>query len=343
MSSRYSQLAAQACALAVGFGIALAGVPNHAALAAESLILPNPTGGTDINQATLGPPGLYGFLVGLPYNQATTYTDQNGNTSKAEQYNNPTMLGGLSLVYPWKVLGGNFASSIVLQEHASCLSLNGVLHSCYPGGLGDTYSDLLYWTRNVGLFGMTPGNNPHLKYGLNVALGFAAKFPTGPYSAVEPKGISAGGNNLFVWVPNLALTYNTGPNWSFFDSTQVSARLYYAFPMINPATNYQSGQVLDVDFSGTQLWGRWRFGVAGSFADQVTDDTQNGVVVPAFDDEDFGAYGTGKEWQALYVGPVVAYTWPNGIQFKAKYTQDVYTRAQVNTNTFVVSVGFKLW
>ena len=343
MGSRDGHLATKTCALAMGLGVALAGFSDRAALAAESNILPNPTGGTDVNQATAAPPGLYGFIVGLPYNGAPNYTDQNGYTSKAQQYNNPTMLGGFSFVYPWQVLGGNISSSIVLQEHSSCITLNGNLHGCYQGGLGDTYSDFIWWTRNVGLFGVTPGDNPRLKYGLNIGVGLAAKIPTGPYSAVEPAGVSAGGNNLFVWVPDVAFTYNTGPNWSFFESTQISARFYYAIPNINPATNYQSGQVLDIDFSVTQLWGHWRFGLAGSYTNQLTNDLQNGVVVPAFTSAAFGSYGAGKRWDALYVGPVIQYAWDNGIQFKAKYTQDVYTRAQLNVNTFVVSVGAPLW
>jgi len=339
MGSGHGHLAARMRALAVGLGVALAGFSNHAVLAAESSILPNPTGGTDINQATLAPTGFYASIVGLPYNGATSYSDQYGNSSKAQQYSNPGMVGRLAVVYPWQVLGGNISSSVVLQEHASCLTLNNVLHGCYQAGLGDTYSDFIYWTKNVGLFGVTPGDDPHLKYGLNIAAGLAAKIPTGPYAAVEPAGVSAGGNNLFVWVPNAAFTYNTGPNWSFFDSTQISARFFYAIPDINTATNYQSGQVLDIDFSVTQLWGHWRFGLVGSYVNQLTDDYKNGIVVPAVVD----SYATGKRWEALYLGTLLSYAWDNGIQIKARYAESVYAKAQLNVNTFSVGVGFPLW
>jgi hypothetical protein len=345
MGRRHDHFAANMRGLAIGLGlgIAFAAFSNHAAWASESQLLPNPTGGTDINQATLPPTGLYGFVAGVPLNASTSYNDQFGNTSKAQQFSNPTILGGLSFVYPWQVLGGQVASSIVLQEHASCLTLNNTIHNCYSGGLGDTYSDLVYWTRNIGLFGVTPGNNPYLKYGMNIGVGLAAKIPTGPYSATEPAGVSAGGNNLFVWVPDVAFTYNTGPNWSFFDSTQVSARFFYAVPNINTATNYQSGQVLDIDFAITQLWGHWRFGLVGSYSSQLTDDYHNGVVVPAFTSASFGSYGLGKKWESLWLGPMFGYTWDNGIQFKAKYAQIVLNRAQVNENVFSFAVGFPLW
>jgi hypothetical protein len=36
-------------------------------------------------------------------------------------------------VYPWQVLGGQVASSIILQEHASCLTLNNTIRNCYSG------------------------------------------------------------------------------------------------------------------------------------------------------------------------------------------------------------------
>lgn len=343
MDNRYGHFITKMRALAMGLGVAFAAFSNHTAFAAESVLLPNPTGGTDINQATLPPTGLYGFVAGLPYNASTSYNDQFGNTSKAQQFNNPTILGGLLFVYPWQVLGGQVASSIILQEHSSCLTLNQTIHSCSPGGIGDTYSDFVYWTKNVGLFGVTPGDNPYLKYGLNIGGGLAAKIPTGPYSATEPPGVAAGGNNLFVWVPDVAFTYNTGPNWSFFESTQISARFYYAIPNINPATNYQSGQVLDIDFAVTQLWGHTRFGVAGSYVNQLTDDFKNGVVVPAFTSASFGSFGIGKKFESLFVGPFFSYTWDNGIQFKAKYAQIVLNRATVNENVFVFSVGAALW
>jgi hypothetical protein len=177
--------------------------------------------------------------------------------------------------------------------------------------------------------GATSGTNPFIPYGLTVALGFAALFPTGPYNSANIVNPGAG---LFVMTPNIALTYNTGPNWSIGDSTQISARFFFAFPLENSTTHYQSGDVMDIDWAATQVFGPWQVGVQGYFQTQYTNDIKLGGIVPLY----------GNRYEAAGLGPVVQYNFPDGAFLKAKWTGSILSKNTLEENTFVVVFGMKL-
>ena len=300
------------------------------ALSAESIVPVTPPGSTDVDQAFLPPPGLYGGLVTLPFNQNSSAFDSKGHAVPAA-YNAHISLQLyvplLLYVYPFKLFGGSLGSSFVQPfEHLS-YSLGYSPHVS-QFGTADAYSDIFYWTKNVGLLGATPGPMP-LSYGLSVAGGFALIIPDGGYTTKRALNL---GSNAWVLDPNVALTYNTGSKLSFGDNTQLSTRLFYGIPQKNPATHYTSGNIMDVDWSATQQFGALRLGVAGYYQKQLTDDqTGTGVHLP-----------NGNRFTAAGIGPVVEYFIPKWNMFlKAKYTNTFYHKNYVDEQFLVLSAAFK--
>jgi hypothetical protein len=137
------------------------------------------------------------------------------------------------------------------------------------------------------------------------------------------------------------VTYNTGPNWSLGDSTQLSARLFVSFPLTNTATNYTSGEVLDVDWSISQIFGNWQAGLAGFYTYQFTDDVGTNILTgvkcpsPACID--------GNRNGQFALGPILQYTFPDsGVTIKAKYSKDLWAKDSLNTGYFVFSIAMKI-
>ena len=108
------------------------------------------------------------------------------------------------------------------------------------------------------------------------------------------------GYNYDVYIPNLALTYLTSPKFSLGDGTEISARLFYDMPTRNNANGYQSGQVFDIDWGGSERRGRFQAGLAGNFATQTTADVRNGVLVAP----------DGNRLQRASLGPVLTFDLP---------------------------------
>ena len=252
--------------------------------AGETAIPITPPGGTDLSQAILPPSGLYGALVSLPFNRSEETFSTTGALVKpsVKFTNSPIAAAVLAYVYPFQLFGGHFETSLVLPGERLCSHIIAINYNACTSGIADIYSDVFYWSRNLGLFGAKPGNNKRLAYGLNFAAGIAMKAPTGYYDRTQPINVGA---NSWVAIPNFALTYVTGPNMSLGgDSTEVSARVFYGVPFANPdplgafAAGYTSGNLINTDWSVTERYGPARFGAAGSYETQVSDDTLGGGI-----------------------------------------------------------------
>jgi hypothetical protein len=310
--------------------------------AGETVISPEPIGGTDLNQALLPPTGLYGGLAYVgPPDQARHFTDTNGNVlPPSEDVKVKAFIGavGLLYVYPWKPFGGSIATSLQMSYWDLFIGPTSPPTYGRRTGFGDIYSDAFYYSKYLGLMGATAGGSEHIPYGLTVAGGFAFKAPTGAYVVTNSFNV---GSNLWILTPNIAVTYNTGPNWSLGDSTQLSARLFTSFPMKNGATNYQSGNVVDVDWSISQVFGRLQVGVAGAYAYQFTNDTGTNVIsglrCPS------AACVDGNRNGQFAIGPVLEYTFPNGIFIKAKYSANVWSKNTDTTHYSTIQIGMKLF
>lgn len=297
-----------------------------AAQAAESLTLIQPPGGTDLDQAILPPPGVYGVAVLIPYNKNDHYYDGSGRKVSSE--NNvvlsvPIIAAGLLYSYPFEVFGGRIASSFTVAAYDMDYELPGNTKG-RTRGVADAYADVFYWTKNLGLMGVTPGELP-LSYGLNLGVGLGLRVPMGKYSEDQPVNP---GNNVWIPIPNVALTYVTGPNMSFGDATELSARIFYGIPQENPDTDYKSGQIFNMDFSAVQRFGMLRMGIAGSYQTQTTGD-----------EPPSGGFDRGKTSFAN-IGPIVDYTFPQaGVQLKAKFTFSMNPKNTTDANVFTLSAA----
>jgi hypothetical protein len=304
------------------------------AIAEESPIPITPAGGTDLSQAILPPkPGLYGSLIAIPYNE--NFHIYGYNEKPVPPQSNLTLQIPLTAAaflyeYPFQIWGGRVASSVVVSFWDLNYQFAGGAIQGHEMGLADTYSDLIYWSKNVGLFGVVPGNLA-LPYGLNVAAGLGLKLPTGVYN---PSNFANIGGNLWVVIPNVALTYVTGPNLSLGDSTEISARLFFGVPFENPATGYSSGEILDIDWSATERFGNFRAGVAGFYQGQLTEDSRaSGIPV-----------ANGGRFSHAGLGPIVEYRFPDsGLTIKAKYQRQLYDQSFTDTQYFALTLSGKLY
>lgn len=271
--------------------------------AAEGPYYGGPVGGTDIRNAYLpSTPGFYGAVVAGPAGATHGYDDQGNQTKYPARGTTGVLAFGLSYVYPFKVFGGTVASSIQLPLLAAYVSINN--RHDYLRGFGDIYADIFSWSKYLG--GPAPANaKPGLPYGLTVKFAYSMMFPTGKYNTTQ---ITTTGHNVFIYIPNFAVTYLTGPNF-LGDGTEFSVHTFFDIVGRNRATNYSTGPIYDIDAAISERIGRWQVGVQGFYARQWEDDVQNGAIVA----------GNGRRLVAAGVGPIVSYDipeWKSSVKLK---------------------------
>jgi hypothetical protein len=297
------------------------------ALAGETAIPVTPSGGTDVNQAILPAPGLYGAVITLPLNQNDKVYDYNGKavpTSAAVRLSMPTVALGLQYVYPFKVFGGSMDSGLTQAFTSQSYKIGNTIHGNNTRN-GDLYVDFFTWSRQVF---KGPGASPNS--GLNFAFGYSMKMPSGEYTTRNPVNL---GNNVWVFIPNAAVTY-TAPGIGAIHGTdsQISTKVFYGVPSENPATHYHTGNVMAVDFSVNEAFGPLRAGLAGTLLEQTTDDILPSGVQPPF----------GKKFTQFQVGPVVSYGIPNTkLALKFKYLNSIFVRNDINDQFFLMAVAMK--
>ncbi len=300
------------------------------ALAAEGSIFGGPVGGTDIRNAYLpSDPGFYGSLVGA-FASSTSIKGDNGVTSNAtERSTVAAAAGGLSYVYPFKILGATAASFGQLNYQKGDFALGGKVQAI--GAMGDPYVEFLGLSWNLGRVFGGNGNTEEKKlpYGLTLKASYSMLFPVGYYSS---SALTTPGHNDFFFIPNFAATYLFGPN-ALGDGLEVSAHAFFDIAAKNPTTNYKTGTVADLDFAVSERTGVWQYGLAGYYARQIENDYVNGsLVLP-----------TGKRLEAFDLGPVLAYDIPSlKATFKLKIYVPVFEQNTLNSVRGFVSVGFKL-
>jgi hypothetical protein len=282
--------------------------------AAEGPFYGGPVGGTDIRNAYLPPnSGFYGTLVGGTFWSSHAYND-NGNTNGTVQSHGDLGIAafGLMYVYPFHLFGGTLASSVQDSVSAGYLSVKN--HHDYFRGFGDLYADIFSWSKYLrSPFGKSAYARPGLPYGLTVKLAYSMIFPTGKYNTTQ---LSTSGHNVFIYIPNFAVTYLTGPNF-MGDGLEFSVHVFFDIVGRNSATNYSTGSIYDIDAAISERVGRWQVGVQGYYARQWEDDIQNGQIVAP----------NGKRLVAADVGPVVSYDIPQWKStVKLKIQLPVYSR-----------------
>lgn len=295
--------------------------PGMSAHAAESITYGGPRGGTDIGEAYLPPAsGFYGIALAWAATPNAYYG--NNNRTSPLKFDGTAIIPGLGLlyVYPFKLAGGTLATSALETDAGyTHLCVNNVCKTVT--GLGDLYSDILMWSRYLG-----PSTDPHsLPYGLTVKAAFSMQFPTGKYQAYAE--VPSFGYNVYRIIPNVALTYLTGPN-ALGDGVELSTQVFYGITPVNSATNYKSGDTVDIDFAVSERTGRWEYGIAGNYAFQLQGDKVNGVAVPG-----------GNKIGIAAIGPVVSYAIPSWKSVvKAKLQLPIYTKNTAHQVSALVSI-----
>jgi len=199
-------------------------------------------------------------------------------------------------------------------------------------GFGDSYADFIYASKYLGLFGAEEGKNQKLHYGLTFATGVAAELPIGTYNV---SNFVNAGKNTFITIPNMALTYLTGPNLSLGDGTEISGRLFYELSSQNPSSLYHSGNIIDVDFAVTERWSNFQAGIAGAYAQQLNDDlSATGAIVSP----------DGDKYEKFILGPVFAWDSPElETTFKVKASFGIHNENTYLNNTIVFTASHKLY
>ena len=281
-----------------------------------------PIGGTDMRSSLPLPSGLYGGGVVLAA-FAHQFNDGNGDLIPA--------LSGLDLsrgrVGPFliyvpdvKLFGGTIELGGTVPAGTECGHLFEATPKRCINGVGDPYVEV-GWARYFG----TPrpsaysGAYPILE-GLAISLGFGIVVPVGKYNAFDAttQGLTIG-NNIWDFAPIVGFTYTTRPILA--EGTEVTARLFWNNYLTNPATQYSTGTLLNVDFAVTEHIGRVQFGLAGFYTAQVADDKQFGI--PLLPD--------GRRTRVLDLGGVLAYDLPEyASSMKIKWLRTVISENNVN-------------
>jgi hypothetical protein len=306
---------------------------SMAASAAEAIKPAGPIGGTDIRQAFIPPPGLYGVGVGVGLNLPTYWTRDD---SLGASGGSGVVGAGLMYVYDTQIFGGSLASTVFGSYERTCFGLTPFPESCSTG-IGDVYSDVLMWSRffpSEHFASQSKGGIP-IPYGLQVLAGLGITFPTGNY---DSQRMINNGVNVFDFAPNVALTYTTP---SIFgdqpgQATEFSARFFLNNYTKNGATDYQTGQIASLDFAVTQRVNQWQFGLAGTGFVQFEDDEIAGIRHP----------NDGNRAKSLSLGPVISYDFlwedrPWNITLKGLF--GVTGENTARANGFVLRLGTKLF
>lgn len=269
--------------------------------AAEGSSVAGPIGGTDMRSAQLPPPGVYGGTLHL-LAEGHDFYDGKGEAIPALndlaliRQRNAAFIGW---VPPVDVLGGAVGLVAVLPGGVECGRATLATDKDCIGGFGDPYLEVT-WSRSFARLRPSEfaGALP-IAEGLTVAAGFGMVVPAGRWHLDEAtrQGLVIG-NNLWDFAPHVAVTYMTPPILA--EGTEFSAKLYWNNYLTNPATQYTTSSILDVDFALTERIGRVQLGVAGYYAFSLGDDYDHGVrVLP-----------DGRRGAALALGPVVAVDMP---------------------------------
>ena len=313
-------------ALACGYSI-----PLHAA---EGPSLAGPIGGTDIRSAVLPPPGLYGGGVALR-GEVLDFVDGQGQPIPAltdANIKRTIVAPFIGYVPNINVLGGSIGFFAIVRYGKSCGHLFQANPKLCQSGFGDPYLEA-QWSRFFGVVRppRSPGALPIMQ-GLSIELGFGVVVPSGQYNSTDPttRALSAG-SNIWDFAPNIAFTYTSAPILA--DGTEFSAKFYWNKYRTNPATQYSTGDLINIDFAVSERIGRFQAGIAGFYVFQVADDKQFGIPVPP----------DGQRVKILNLGGVLAYDMPEfGALIKIKTLQSVFVENSAHTRGIVLTFVKKL-
>ena len=215
-------------------------------------------GYTDIFGGILPPvPGFYFRTDAYHYNGSADRIIFNGFAQLGVEEDYTATIAALTYVTPWKILGGTYAVAVVPSMVAMDVDV-GIDIPQFTGPLGQrTFGPFNFRTGDTNLalgdtafaplvLGWNAGNF-HWNVGV---FGFA---PTGDYSKKQLANTSL---NHWAVMNRIAGTYyNPKTGW------QVNGAAIYSVNWENPATDYETGNILNLDGAIVKNFGRWGVGV----------------------------------------------------------------------------------
>lgn len=281
--------------------VCIAGACDGSAFAVEGPTAAGPIGGTDIRAARLPPPGLYGGFQGF-VSKAFDFIGEDDDTLPGfedaelrKQYVAPFLL----YVPDWQILGGSLGIIGYLPMGNQCGRLFPSQSDNCSLGFGDPYLEL-DWSRSFGRYRASRDPKAYpIFQGLSVLFGFGTTFPVGTYDDdIFLDQVLSISTNIWTFSPSVAVTYTTPPILG--EGTEFSAKLFWNNYLENRASNYDTGDLVNIDFAITERWGRLQFGLAGYYAWQPEDDQRFGRIVPP----------NGWRVESLGLGPLASYDLP---------------------------------
>jgi len=286
-------------------------------------------GYTDIFGGILPPvPGFYMRTDAYHYEGDANRTIFNGFVQLGIEEDYTATIAALTCVTPWKILGGNYAVAVVPSMVAMDVDV-GIGIPQFTGPLGlRTFGPFNFRTGDTNLalgdtafaplvLGWNAGNF-HWNVGV---FGFA---PTGDYSKRQLANTSL---NHWAEMTRIAGTYyDPKTGW------QVNGAAIYTVNWENPATNYETGNILNLEGVIAKNFGRLGVGVTGYAMIQTTGDSGSGAKLGSFESRVYGA------------GPIVSYTIgnpANGLTFIGKYYQEFDAKNTFEGHTFDVAFTAK--
>jgi hypothetical protein len=165
-------------------------------------------------------------------------------------------------------------------------------------------------------------NDGNMHYNFNLSV-YA---PTGEYS----KGELSVGKNIWAFMPAFAATwYDPKSGW------EISGNFVYVTQTFNGATQYQSGDLVHLDWGAGWHFGAqhaWEIGLLGNLVEQITGDSGSGAILGPLKAESAG------------FGPAIAYNTILGrtpVSFSAKWESDFSHRNTFGGNVVMVSATAK--
>jgi hypothetical protein len=233
----------------------------------------------------------------------------------------------LTYVTPWKFLGGTYAIGVVPSIMVADVNV-GIGLPPISGPLGNTFGPITLERGDTNLALGDTGLIP-IMLGWNAgnfhwsgALFMLA--PTGDYSTRQLANTSL---NRWALMPRLAATYfDPKSGW------QVNGVGVYAISYENDATNYDSGDILNLEGSVLKNFGRLGLGAVGYAMIQTTADTGAGASLGA------------NEAQIYAAGPILTYSFGDPrdpLTFVAKYFREFGAERTFEGDVVDVAFSFK--
>jgi hypothetical protein len=268
---------------------ALGACPGHAA---EFGTGPWVKGYTDIFGGVLpSQPGFYFRTDAYHYEGDADTTVFDGRIGLSVEQNYTATLAALTYVTPWKILGGTYAVAVVPSMVAMDVDV-GIRLPAFTGPRGRAFGpfELNIGDANLALgdtafaplvLGWNAGNF-HWNVGV---FGFA---PTGDYSTKQLANTSL---NHWAVMNRLAATwFDPQTGW------EVTGAAIYSVNWENPATDYETGNILNLDGAITKNFGPLGVGMVGYAMIQTTGDSGTGARLGAF------------ESRVYALGPILTFT-----------------------------------